>query len=197
MFTTIKSNIDVSKAPTKPKIVYVTGDIAENTLTAFRKDMAEAAETGQTTIPIAIDTYGGYTDTLWGMVDIIKTCPVEVVTIVNGKAMSAGGALFTCGKRRYCSPKSKIMIHGVLGGTQGKVEDMKVSVAESSKNNTRLLSFMSQNIGKDKGYFKKMIMSKGNTNQYFSATQAKKIGLATHIGMPTFTMSVTANYFVE
>lgn len=190
----VKSDYIEIKSENKPKVVYVTGGFKEEMVTKFRADMADAQNTGQSIIPVVIDSYGGECYSLLGMVDIIRNCSVPVATIVNGKAMSAGAALFSCGKERWISANSKVMIHEVSSWSSGKISDIKADVKETASLNNRILSMMSTNIGQKPSFLKKLIHDKSHVNWFLSANEAKKIGLATHIGYPTLSVSIEAKY---
>ena len=61
----------------------------------FSSEMALAHNTGQSIIPIVIDSYGGEVYSLMAMISAIKDAEMPVATIVEGKAMSCGAVLFT------------------------------------------------------------------------------------------------------
>ena len=104
----------------------------------FSKQMNEAHNTGQTIIPIVIDSYGGEAYSLMGMISIIKNSKLPVATIVESKAMSCGAILFTFGDEghRYMSPTATLMIHDVASVAFGKIEEIKADAKEGDRLNT-------------------------------------------------------------
>ncbi len=76
----------------------------------------------------------------------------------------------------------------------GKITDIKADVKEATSLNNRILSMMSTNIGQKPSFLKKLIHDKSHVDWFLSANEAKKIGLATHIGYPTLSMFVETKY---
>jgi ATP-dependent Clp endopeptidase proteolytic subunit ClpP len=181
-----------------PKVI-VVNEFTEKGARSFRDEFAEAIETEQTVIPIVIDSYGGYVYSLLSMVDTIKNSPVPVATIATGKAMSCGAVLFTCGSEnmRYMADEATLMIHDVSAWACGKVGDMEISVKEAKRLNRRIYALMEDNIGKKKGYLWNLLEKKKRRDWYITAKQAKKYGIATHIGVPKLTIDVSAKLVFE
>jgi ATP-dependent Clp protease protease subunit len=193
-----KTNIDprilvrkVNELVLKPKAVYVNKFTEESAL-KFHKDMAEAEDTGQKIIPIYIDSYGGYVDSLVHMVDVIKSCKISVATICIGKAMSCGAVLLTQGadKHRYIAGHSRVMIHDVASFTSGKVEEIKSDAAETDRLNDLIYTWMAEGTGHDTDYFKKIVHDKSHADWFLTAEEAKKHNIINHIRVPKFTINV-------
>ena len=173
-----------------PKIVLVN-KFTETSAKEFREEFAAALDTGQDVIPVCIDSYGGYVDSLLSMVDIVKASPLPVITFATGKAMSCGAVLFTCGERRYVSKHTRIMIHDVASGAWGKIGKLKVSVKESDRLNDVIYNIMEENIGKGKGYLSAIVEKKNREDWFLTAKAAKKHNVATDIGIPEIRVSVS------
>ncbi len=197
----IKYNFDSSLSVTKekgtvtivaeaPKVVLVN-KFTEDSAKSFREDFAEALDTGQDVIPVVIDSYGGYVDSLLSMVDIVKASPKQVITFATGKAMSCGAVLFTCGERRYIAEHSRLMIHDVASGAWGKVGKLKNSVKESDRLNDLIYKIMEDNIGHPRGYLSKIVEKKNREDWFLTAKKAKKHNIATDIGIPEIEVSVS------
>ncbi len=88
------------KLPETPSYVVMNAFGAYN-LKTFIKECEDVLRTGQDFLPIVIDSYGGQVYTLFGMADFLENCGVKVITITQGKAMSAGALLFSYGEDRY------------------------------------------------------------------------------------------------
>ena len=119
-----------------PNIIYVN-KFNEETAKDFIEAMINAQNTGQSIIPIVIDSYGGEVYSLLKMIDMIKASKVPVATICMGKAMSCGAVLLTCGAEghRYMAPTATVMIHDVASFAMGKVEEIKADAKESDRLN--------------------------------------------------------------
>ena len=80
-------------------------DFTEEAAADFAAKMGVAQNTGQPVIPVIIDSYGGQVYSLMSMIAAIKNSRIPVATIVEGKAMSCGVILASCGAKgmRYIS----------------------------------------------------------------------------------------------
>lgn len=193
-----RSNIDsrilirkINDLVIKPKSIYVNKFTEESAL-KFHKDIADAEETGQSIIPIYIDSYGGLVDSLVHMVDIIKSCKTPVATICIGKAMSCGAVLLSQGieGHRYIAKSSRVMIHDVAGGAHGKVEEIKADAAEIDRLNKLIYTWMAENTGHEADYFMNIVHERGHADWFLTAEEAKKHQLVNHIRVPKFAINV-------
>ena len=180
----------VTIVATAPKIVLVN-KFTEESAKEFREDFYKALQTSQDVVPVVIDSYGGFVDSLLAMIDVIDASPKPVVTFTTGKAMSCGAVLFTCGVKRFIGPNSRVMIHDVASGAWGTVGKLKVSVEESTRLNDVIYSIMEKNIGKKKGYLGDIVEKKNREDWFLTPKQCVKHGIATDIGTPTFEVSMS------
>ncbi len=154
----------------------------------FIDDFNKALNNSQHVVPILIDSYGGYVDSLLSMIDIIKSSSKPVATIVSGKAMSCGAILFSCGQEgmRWVAPNSRVMIHDVATGSHGKVEEIKADARETDRLNALVFKMMASNIGKPESYFLDLVHAHGHADWYLTAEECVKHNLANKIGLPKF-----------
>jgi ATP-dependent Clp protease protease subunit len=192
----IKGSPKLKDSVTLPTVVTVNS-FDEKAVVAFNKDFTTAIETDQPFIPIVIDSYGGQVYSLMAMIDTIITSPVPVITIAEGKAMSCGVILFSCGSRRFASPNTTFLIHDVSGSAYGKVAELQASAKEGVKLDRKIHRLVSTNIGQKPSFIKDEIHKRSHADWYLTASEAKKINLATDIGIPTIIMSISANYKLE
>lgn len=178
---------------TEPVIIRVSLFDEESAL-AFVEDIQRAQTTGQTIIPIFIDSFGGDAYALQTMMGAIKASKVPVATIVTGKAMSSAAILFSCGSVRYMCPEATIMIHDLSHHSGGKVLDVKAESAHCMRMNTKIYAIMSNNCGKPENFFQEKIHEKGHSDWYLDAQEAKEIGLATHLRVPLLTCTLQATW---
>jgi ATP-dependent Clp protease, protease subunit len=164
----------------------------EKSAAEFIKQMGEAHNTGQTIIPIIIDSYGGYVYALMSMISAIKHATLPVATIVQGKAMSCGAILTTFGEdgKRFSDPDATMMIHDVSSFAGGKNEELKMSAKQTDKLNTQVYHMMAQNCGKPDDYFLKIADKKKHADWYLDAKEAKKHNIVQHLRVPSFTVKV-------
>jgi len=142
-------------------------------------------------IPVVIDSYGGEVYSLLGMIDLIKTSPVPVLTLSISKSMSCGSFLAAFGTfgYRYISPQSTIMVHSISSFEWGKFEDLKADVAETERLSDLLFDQLDVACGQKKGYFRGVLKENSNANAYFSPSDCKACGLIDHVGIPNLSLS--------
>lgn len=160
----------------------------------FRKAMEKAHHTGQTVIPILIDSYGGSVYGCLDMISNLKKSSLPVHTIITGKAMSAGAILFGMGQTRWMSEHATIMLHDASMGTEGKTEEIKSDANELERLNKLIFKLVAQNCEQPEDYFEKIVHQKGHADWYLTSKEAKKHKLCTHIGIPELSVKVSVSY---
>lgn len=167
----------------------------ESSAEKFAEDFYACIDTKQSVIPVYIDSFGGYVYSLLSMLDVIKTSPVPVATIVIGKAMSCGAVLLSAGTDgyRFASSNATVMIHEAASGSHGKVEEMKVDVAETTRLNDKIIKIMSNNCGKDDGYFARIIHEKNHADWYLDPQECQNHNLINHIRIPKFETKISVD----
>ena len=86
-------------------------------------------------ISIYLNTPGGSVYAGLGIYDTMQFVKSDVATICTGMAASMGAVLLVAGAegKRAALPPSRIMIHQPMGGAQGQVSDMEITVKEILK----------------------------------------------------------------
>tara|TARA_A100001515_G_scaffold32939_2_gene25678 strand:+ start:1062 stop:1664 length:603 start_codon:yes stop_codon:yes gene_type:complete len=176
----------------KPPIIIRVNKFDETAANKFHQQIAQAHNTGQSVIPVVIDSYGGQVYSLMSMVAAIETSEIPVATIVEGKAMSCGAVLLTCGEEgmRFADPNATIMIHDVSSGGWGKIEELKADVAEADRLDEKIYTMMARNCGKKDDYFKKKVFNKKHADWFMEPTEAKRHGIVNHIRLPKLNVKV-------
>lgn len=175
----------------QPKCVFVNA-FNEGSASKFAEDMTKAEDTGQSVIPIYIDSYGGACDALLHMIDVVQSCCVPVATIAIGKAMSCGVLLLSAGTEghRYMGSNSRVMIHEISAGTYGKLHEITADHEEFKRLNKQLFTTMANNTGHADDYFLDLINKKGHSDWFLTATECKKLNIVNHIRLPKFNIDV-------
>ena len=168
-----------------PNIIHVS-KFSEDSAKEFLEAMINAQNTGQTIIPIVIDSYGGEIYSLLKMIDIIKSSNIPVATICMGKAMSCGAVLLTCGAEghRYMAPTATVMIHDAATFSMGKVEEIKAEAKEIERLNKLIFKIMADNCGKEATYFSKLVHEKSHADWFLDAEEVKKHNIVNHLRIP-------------
>jgi ATP-dependent Clp protease protease subunit len=185
-------NRDKLKEFLRPPVVVRVNKFTEETLEEFTNDFNEAINTGQPIVPVEVDSYGGSVHSVMGMVTIMEESPIPVATICSTKMMSAGAVLFSFGTDgyRFMHPDATMMIHDASYGTDGKVEDMKVSTQYVDDLNKRMFKKLARHIGKDPEYIMGKIKEHNHLDWFLTAQQAKKLGIVNHLRLPTMEVNV-------
>lgn len=182
-------------------VVVRVNEFDELAIAKFADDMSAAHETGQTVIPILIDSYGGDPYTVLGMIAVIERARLPVVTVVESKAMSAGAFLFTFGAERYMATDATLMFHGVSQFTvdEKKSSELRTDANETARLQDLLFTRTAQAIGKPKDFFVKLFDDNKHVDMYMNAREAKRQNIATQIAVPSFetTIAVTHRFGVD
>jgi len=181
-------------------IIITVNNFDEDAARKFRDEVNAAHNTGQPVIPVVIASYGGAVYSLLNMIDTIESATLPIMTIAEGKAMSCGAVLLSCGTKgyRYAAPNSTIMIHDVSSmSSRQKVEELKADVNESDRLNNKIMRLMSSNCGKRPDYFLKEIHKRGRADWFLESDECLEIGLVDHVGMPEMKISVEVGVEIE
>jgi ATP-dependent Clp endopeptidase proteolytic subunit ClpP len=181
------SNVKKISLHQEPVVIHVTGEIDEDDVEQFGKDLAAAQNTGQPVVPIIINSGGGEVYPLLAMMSLMEQSKLPIATIVPGFAASAACALFACGSEgyRYMAKNARLMMHDVsqmMCGTM-TLRDVDIEKTEMKQLNRQIFRAMALSCGKKPSYFDDMVTKKGG-DLYMSAAQAKKHGLCNHITIP-------------
>jgi ATP-dependent Clp endopeptidase proteolytic subunit ClpP len=180
-------------------IIIRVNEFDEESSKEFVDLMSRAQNTGQTIIPVIIDSYGGQVYSLMAMISAIKASRIPVATIVEGKAMSCGALLFSFGAEgmRYMDPDATLMVHDVSSGSFGKVEEIKTNAKEVERLNRKVYEMMARNCGKPSDYFLKLVHEKGHADWYLDSQEAKLHNIANELRVPTLTCKIELNYVLD
>jgi ATP-dependent Clp protease protease subunit len=141
-----------------------------------------------------INSPGGSVTAGLSIYDTMQYIKCDVRTIVMGQAASMGSFLAQAGTagKRIVLPESRTMIHRVSSGTPGtsgsvhvqelEFEDIKRSVEEAQRLNTRLVELYVKHNSKGKTYDELYQVMKFDT--FMNATQAVEFGLADEVAEP-------------
>lgn len=90
-------------------------------------------------IVILINSGGGNLETCFAVVGIIEQSKTPVVTVNLSSAHSAAGIILLAGHKRYCMPRSQMLIHkGSASGISGNFDE----IADSMKSYKKIVDDM-------------------------------------------------------
>jgi len=187
----IDKNIKTVELRSSPVVIRVN-KFDEKSAKDFAEKIASAHNTGQSVIPVIIDSYGGQVYSLMSMIASIKNSELPVATIVEGKAMSCGVILFSCGTEgyRYITEDATLMIHDVSSASWGKNSEIQASAEEVKRLNEKIYKILSANSNKSEKWFNKQLNEKGRADWFIESKEAIDLGLADKVGMPKLEINI-------
>ena len=130
-------------------------------------------------IQFYINSPGGMITAGMAIYDTMQFIKCDVSTICIGLAASMGSFLLAGGTKgkRYSLPKSEILIHQPLGGTQGQASDIAIQAAHMARIKERMNRILAENTGKPY----EQIVQDTDRDNWMTAEEAKAYGLIDHI----------------
>ncbi len=126
-------------------------------------------------IKIYINSPGGSVTAGMAIYDTMQYIKPNVSTICIGMAASMASVLLAAGEKgkRFCLANSEVMIHQVMGGTEGQASDIKIHAERILKMKERLNKILAKHTGQ-----KLATIEKDSDRDYFmEAQEAVKYGL--------------------
>ena len=126
-------------------------------------------------ISLYINSPGGEVTAGLAIYDTMKYIRCDVSTICIGMAASMGAFLLSSGTKgkRFALPNSEIMIHQVLGGSQGQASDVEIQTRQLLKIKQKLNKLLADNVGKSV----EVVERDTDRDNYLSSEEAKKYGI--------------------
>ncbi len=100
-------------------------------------------------IRIRINSPGGSVHAGLAIADTMEQCRSDIQTECFGMAASMGCYILSSGTpgKRFASRRASIMAHQVSSGTQGHIEDQKISLQHSEQLNDLLMAEIAESVG--------------------------------------------------
>lgn len=127
-------------------------------------------------IKVYINSPGGSVTAGLAIYDTMQYIKPDVSTICIGLAASMASVLLAAGEKgkRFCLPNSEVMIHQVLGGTQGQASDIKIHAERILKIKDQLNQILAKHTGQDMSRIEK----DSDRDNFMNAEMAVAYGLA-------------------
>ena len=170
---------DIYSKLLKNRIIFLTGEIDDLLSNSIIAQMLYLDSLNHEDISLYINSPGGSVSAGLAIYDTMNFIQSDVVTIGVGIAASMGAFLLSSGKKgkRYILPNADVMIHQVLGKSEGQASDIKIATDRILELKNRLNTILSKNTGKSL----KKILQDTDRDNYLSASQAVKYGLVDKI----------------
>ena len=130
-------------------------------------------------ISLYINSPGGEVTAGMAIYDTMKYIRCDVSTICIGMAASMGAFLLSSGTKgkRFALPNSEIMIHQVLGGSQGQASDVEIQTKQLLKIKRKLNKLLAENVGKPV----EQVERDTDRDNYLTAEEAKEYGIVDQV----------------
>lgn len=167
---------DIYSRLLKDRIIFIGGLIDDTVANlVIAQLLFLESEDPKKDIQVYINSPGGIVTSGLAIYDTMQYVKPDVVTLCVGQAASAAAILLAAGakSKRLTLPNARIMIHQVMGGSEGQATDIEIQTKEiiRVKNivNTILSSHTGQKLSK--------IEKDTDRDYYMSALEAKNYGL--------------------
>ncbi len=126
-------------------------------------------------IKLYINSPGGSVTAGMAIYDTMQYIKPDVSTICVGMAASMGAVLLTAGEKdkRFCLPNSEVMIHQVMGGTEGQASDIQIHAERIVKMKHKLNEIIAKHTGKPV----KKVEKDADRDYFIGAREAVEYGL--------------------
>jgi ATP-dependent Clp protease protease subunit len=124
---------DIYSRLLKDRIIFIGGPIDDLTANLVMAQLLFLdSEDNKKDISIYINSPGGVVTAGLAIYDTMQYVKAEVSTICIGQAASAAAVLLAAGKegKRFALPNSRVMIHQVMGGSEGQATDVEIQTRE-------------------------------------------------------------------
>jgi len=127
-------------------------------------------------IKVYINSPGGSVTAGMAIYDTMQYIKPDVSTICIGMAASMASVLLCSGAKgkRFCLPNSEVMIHQVMGGTQGQASDIQIHAERIIEMKARLNKILAEHTGQKFSVVEK----DSDRDNFMLAEEAVAYGLA-------------------
>ncbi|OIO19885.1 MAG: ATP-dependent Clp endopeptidase, proteolytic subunit ClpP [Candidatus Magasanikbacteria bacterium CG_4_9_14_0_2_um_filter_41_10] len=159
------------------RIVFLGSEIDDGVAnTVIAQLLFLANQDAEKDIKLYINSPGGSVTAGMAIYDTMQFVKPNVSTICIGMAASMGSVLLAAGEKgkRFVLPNSEVMIHQVLGGTQGQASDIQIHAERIIKMKKHLNEILAKHSGQT---FEK-VEKDADRDYFMSAEEAVTYGLA-------------------
>ncbi len=130
-------------------------------------------------ISLYINSPGGSVTAGLAIIDTMNFIKSDVSTICVGIAASMGALILSSGKKgkRFTLPNSEVMIHQVMGGTEGQASDIAINAKHILRTKDTLNKILASNTNKKMDQVEK----DSDRDYWMTSNEAKKYGIIDEI----------------
>ncbi|MFC1751610.1 ATP-dependent Clp protease proteolytic subunit [Patescibacteria group bacterium] len=171
---------DIYSRLLKERIIFVGGEIDDDLANiVIAQLLFLESQDSKKDINIYINSGGGSVTATLAIYDTMNYIKSDVATICVGMAASGAAVLLAGGKKgkRSALSNSEMMIHQVLGGTQGQASDVEIHAKHMLSIKGRINKILAKHTGKTADQIEK----DADRDFFMTAEEAKKYGLIDEI----------------
>ena len=134
----------------KARSIFLSGHIDEKTAKTVIESLLQLeSESPLEDVFFYIDSYGGYIDSMFAIIDTMNLVHPDINTICIGKAMSAAVVVLSSGAKgkRFITPNGKTMIHQVFAHAFGPANYIEIEAEDIKKDQQRMERLLAKNTG--------------------------------------------------
>lgn len=126
-------------------------------------------------IKLYINSPGGSVTSAMAIYDTIQYTKADITTICVGQAASAAAVLLAAGAKgkRFSLPNARIMLHQVMGGSEGQATDVEIRTREMLRIKQQINKILSKHTGQTVAKLEKDT----DRDFFMDAEEAKKYGI--------------------
>ena len=166
---------DIYSILLKNRIIFINGEIDDTLSNLVVAQLLYLHSLNHEDISIYINSPGGSVTSGLAIYDTMNFIKSDVSTICYGICASMAALLLSSGKKgkRYILPNADVMIHQVLGRSEGQASDIKIATDRILDLKNRLNTILSKNTNKHI----KTIEKDTDRDNYLNAEESLKYGL--------------------
>lgn len=169
-----------SKALIKARSIFLSGHIDEASAKIVIENLIRMEKDSPLEdIELYIDSYGGFIDSMFAIIDTMNLIHCDIKTICVGKAISAAAIILSSGAKgkRIITPNARTMIHQLWAFSFGTASEIETG----SKEIKRLQNLMEKTLAKNTRKSQTQIKEDMKKALYMSAEESIKYGLVDKI----------------
>ncbi|MDO4341539.1 MAG: ATP-dependent Clp protease proteolytic subunit [bacterium] len=157
------------------RIIFLSGEINSDLANLVVSELLYLDSLSHDDIFIYINSPGGEVTSGLAIYDTMNYVKSNVATVATGLCASMAAIILAAGEKgkRMALPNSEVMIHQVLGGTQGQATDIKIQAERILKMKSKLNGILSKLTGKNI----KKIDNDTERDHYLDAKEALSYGI--------------------
>lgn len=171
---------DIYSRLLKERIVFLGGPIVDPVANVVIAQLLFLeSQDPKSDIKLYVNSPGGSVSAALAIYDAMQYVKPDVSTICVGIAASAAALLLAAGAKgkRYALPNAEVLIHQVMGGTEGQAVEIKIEAEHILKVKQRLNEVLAHHTGQPIS----KIENDTDRNFYMTAEEAKKYGIVDDI----------------